>query len=222
MSNHPSSTGSKHAPDEDRKNVSRRRRRDGEGKNDQETKAVRFHGLVQRRSFQCVAEEDRENLWYTSEDYDQARKREDALQQYVSSNKQVYRSIRENLNAEGVVTDQQQSRLKDAIEASTNAVLEEQEEQEFAFHGKRKDFSLDFKKIAKAYRSHSEKALKEAQRRAERHEKHLEAIGGMNMSGYSSPSSPSTRKGILRRKTPKKSSKREIPRPPVHLQAISV
>mmetsp|Transcript_994 Transcript_994/g.1930 ORF Transcript_994/g.1930 Transcript_994/m.1930 type:complete len:231 (+) Transcript_994:53-745(+) len=230
MSKQRISTGSKQAsPVEEKENTSRRRRREDKKDKTQETKQVRFHGRVMRRTVQRIPEEDHENVWYTSTYYEDARKREDSLQRYVSSNKQIYKSIRENLYAEGVMTEEQESRLTDIINAASKAVLKEQEKQEFAFYGKREDFSLDHKKIAKAYRSHSEKSLKEAQRRAARHEKHLEALG-INFAGYSSPHSPSAyaKKGILRRKSTKSrtslatSSKREIPRPPVHSHAISV
>lgn len=153
-------------------------------------KEVRFHGRVRRRSIQYIDEEDHENIWYTSEDYADARKREDALVHYVSSNNQVFKSIRENLNAEGVLTKEQELKLKDNIEVSTMAVFQEQEKPQ-----------CDYQTIANVYRSYSEKALKEAQLRAARHEKHLEAIG-MSFVGYDSPTTYA-KKGILRSQRPK-------------------
>lgn len=206
---------------------SRRRNHKSRGTK-KDTKRVHFHGKILCRAVSYIDKEDFDKIWYTAEDFKQNRKREVALQKSISSNKQLYRSIRENLNAEGVLTDEQESRLQRAIDESTEAVFREQEKQEKAFYDadKKGTFALDCRKIAKVYRSYSEKALKEAQRRAARHEKHLEAIG-INFLEYSSPCTPSTfnKKGILRRhsansqKKLTNASKLEIPRPPIEVCA---
>lgn len=214
----------------DKKSVSSLQRRNDSDRS-KVSKEVRFHGNICRRFVPYIPEEDHGNVWYSMEEFKETRKRENALQQCISSNKMIFNSIRENLNAEGVMTDEQQEKVNRIVDASLDAVLQEQDKQERAYYvavDKSQKFSLDCQKISNVYRSHSEQALKEAQQRAARHEQHLEAIG-IKFLSYSSPFSPSTctKKGILRRhstnsqKALTQSSKREISRPPVHLPATS-
>ena len=142
-----------------------------------EKKRVRFHGRVKRRFYDRVEEEDRDNVWYTSEHYSQARKFEDALRDCVSENKDLYRKNKENLNAQGVMTHDQAQKKYDKVDAAIDAVLAEQDDQESDFYDNNSSdelFTLNDEKIAEIYRRYAYEALEQAQCRANRHARHMQ------------------------------------------------
>lgn len=141
-------------------------------------KRVRFNGRVKRRFFDVVEEEDRENVWYSSEDYKEARQFEDALRECVSTNKELYRKNTENLNAQGVLTQEQATKKYALIDASIDAVMDELEGQESAFYDDNSMsgelFCPNDERIAEVYHCHSYEALQQAQSRANRHARHVQ------------------------------------------------
>ncbi|KAL3939719.1 MAG: hypothetical protein SGBAC_005611 [Bacillariaceae sp.] len=164
---------------------------------------VQFNERVKGRSILSIPKEERKHVWYTSAYYDEASKNERILRICISNNDQLYKKNQENLNAQGVITEQQSLKMDAAVKASTSAVFEEQERQENKFFRANKSgkFRLDCERIANAYRVHSREAHEQAQLRAARHEQHLSGTG---IDTKSSPSSPPcvSKKGIATRLSP--------------------
>jgi hypothetical protein len=195
-----------------------------EPNNKKNQRKIRFNERVNFHSVHCIPKKEKEDIWYTSADYDEASRNGRILRKCISNNDQLYRKNQENLNAQGVLTEQQALQMEGAVKASTIAVFEEQERQEQAFFGANKssEFLLDFERIAESYQKHSCEALEQAQRRAARHEKHLkDADTGTKSGKRSSSSSPPRflKKEIPTGQSPKSKTSRGvrklIPRPSV-------
>lgn len=139
------------------------------------SRRVQFNEKVAGRVFQNIPEEERATIWYTKADVDEARRNEKILREAFSSNEQLFQQNQENLNAQGVMTDEQIAKVDLLVKASTKAVFEEQERQEKMFVAEHKTgkFHLNEYKIAEAYRIHAQEALEQARNRAVRHEKHV-------------------------------------------------
>lgn len=199
-----------------RASVPRRRQSQDGGTN---TKKASFNPRVQYHAVPYLSDIDKAGVWYTSNEYSTAREREEFIRKKVSENDALFRKNEENLIAQGILTNQGVLSKIQAVDYSIIAVLDEQDGQEVKFQlsqnktrkskkrSKSSDtvmmFSVNDEKIAKVYRSHSNKALKEAQNRALRHEKHLKDIA-------SDPSIPSPSFSPAR--VSKKKSPRRVPK----------
>ncbi|CAJ1926480.1 unnamed protein product [Cylindrotheca closterium] len=159
---------------------------DNTNKNNNHEKKVRFNDRIKAKSQilyfdpKDIPEEevlvDKEKLWYSTQDYDEACRNEQILRTCISNNDQLCDENSENLNAQGVLTRQQSFDAGRTVQESTAAVLQEQERQERTFFDDNawgEEFVLDSERLAQAYQEHSQEAQEEAQRRAARHEKHL-------------------------------------------------
>ncbi|KAL3939720.1 MAG: hypothetical protein SGBAC_005612 [Bacillariaceae sp.] len=173
---------------------------------------VRFHGRVKRRYVHCIPEEEHESIWYTSGDYAKARKRESVLRKCVTFNEELCQKNRENLNAQGVFTEEQASKRHAAIEASITAVIEEQERQECAFYDANRfeQFSPNDEMIAQLYSSYAQKSLEKAHSRAARHEMHLQEIACQP----EEPSSPFSPSRFMKKIPTQRSSGAKLPTKP--------
>mmetsp|Transcript_32788 Transcript_32788/g.79452 ORF Transcript_32788/g.79452 Transcript_32788/m.79452 type:complete len:260 (-) Transcript_32788:171-950(-) len=159
-------------------------------------KKISFDPRVQYHPIPYVSDVEKGGVWYSGADYAAAREREEFIRKSVSENDALFKKNEENLNAQGIMTNQEVLQKIDSIDSSVLVVLEEQDEQEVKFHiSKKKNkksknkkrgqgddgpsvFSVNAEKIARVYRSHSQQSLKEAHNRALRHRKHLKEIAG--------------------------------------------
>lgn len=141
-------------------------------------KRVRFDARVRRRYVNSIEERDHKNVWFKPEDFNEARKRERAIREYISLNEELYMKDIENLNAQGVLTDEQAAKKFATVDAAVMDILQEQEKQETAFYEANETgkFFLNCELIAQAYRPYSKVALGQAQSRAVRAKKHVTAI----------------------------------------------
>lgn len=178
---------------------------------------VRFHGRVRRRYVDAIPIEEHDNVWYTATDIADARKRERVLRECVSVDKEVYRRNQENLNAQGVLTEEQASDRDTIIDASLSAVLDEQDRQESEFYACNKfgKVSLDTEAIAQSYRTHSQASMEKAHARATRHEKHVQEIATQVFQPMSPFSPYRILKNIPTQQSHKRLARSQIPRPSV-------
>ena len=186
----------------------------GKQKSQRGTKSAKktsFNTRVQYHVVPYVSDFEKGGVWYSSNDYDVAREREAFIRKNISENEALFRKNDDNLNAQGILTNQAVISRIQAAEAAVTAVLEEQDEQEVKFQlsqmkigkGKKRtkegdteaNFTLNMEKLSKVYRVHSRKALKEAQDRALRQEKHVKDLDACP--SMPSPSFwPKSKKGI--------------------------
>ncbi|CAJ1961817.1 unnamed protein product [Cylindrotheca closterium] len=191
-----------------------RAKKSNETNNKKNQRKIRFKEQVNIHSIHCIPEKEKGHIWYTAADYNEASKNGRILRKCISNNDQLYRQNQENLNAQGVFTEQQTMQMEIAVKASTTAVFEEQERQGKALFSGNKtssEFSLDYEKIAEAYRKYSREAQEQAQLRAARHEKHLKDTDTKSVKHSSPSSSPrSLKKKTLTGHSPKPRKSRSL------------